>query len=340
MLRDLKKSKGFVIVLSCVFCCFLGSFQKIYGQTHEIGQFYNSMNEARFRTFITKDSTVWNNFLKKASKKTQPNWKPLHYLGEIKPSEIVKNLYNQGLKREAKAFLKYAIQEGYHIEEIMYIRSDDRKFNEILNTKKFTKCLAQYDNYRKTYLNTIDLDFQLRLTELYACDQGIRNLSYDVLRKTEFEYSVLKYLDSINLQGLATLLVENGNSFFKKAGTNGSYFLVLWHTLKNCDSSLCGENLCYKTISDILKNAVMNGVYPNRQYAYLIDRANFLCDKPNVYGEYLKIVGGAYLDIETIDQRRAEIYLPPLWQDALIYNFELPDGYPLPEEAKKYFQKR
>ena len=331
-------SKHTILYVSISVYLLFGFRGKTYGQSNEIEHFYKSLNDARFNTFVSQDSSYWMNFItEKVSEIFKEDLEPNYILAKIKASDVVKALYYGGHRRKGVVFLKYAISDGLHMDQISSYRSADKEFNEILEIRRFARCLEKYEEFRKVYINSIDLDLQNQLTELYARDQFARDLSYDLLKGTTFENSSTKYVDSINLRDLANIFVENGNSFFKKAGHNSSYFLVLWHALSNCGSDQCGDTGCYDVINRFLKQAVLNGLYPNSTYAFVIDRANHLCGLPSVYGEYTKIVGGSYQDLKLIDERRAEIFLPPLWQDALIQGYALPKGYTIPEEGKQYF---
>ncbi|MFT5725571.1 MAG: hypothetical protein ACI9JN_002696 [Bacteroidia bacterium] len=91
----------------------------------------------------------------------------------------------------------------------------------------------------------------------------------------------------------------------------------------------------HKYMDSITLQAVKDGLESNREYAYMKDSGcKFGRDVIlSTYGVFIKkdrdgkIISSEILDIKNIDKRRAEIFLPPLWVDAFIYGFKLPEGY-------------
>jgi hypothetical protein len=83
--------------------------------------------------------------------------------------------------------------------------------------------------------------------------------------------------------------------------------------------------------------AVYAGEFSNSEYAFLKDYAISSgrgSDNPrSLYGSSVNVGRGKreimdpIVDIKNVDKRRAEIFLPPLWVDAILWNFELPEDY-------------
>lgn len=82
-----------------------------------------------------------------------------------------------------------------------------------------------------------------------------------------------------------------------------------------------------------LKKMVNEGNVHPKQYAMIADAVHSKISGETIYGEMLcndnnnQLQFQTIADIENIDQRRAEIFLPPLWVKALRKNIELPKKY-------------
>jgi hypothetical protein len=175
-----------------------------------------------------------------------------------------------------------------------------------------------------------------------------KNLS-DSLNQ-EILMTLMRNTDSSNFENLIRLYDLYGFPSASRVGKGGLGYL--YAHLYGCPGVVSSSGIQSQVFFDsILPIAVMNLEISNRSYAFEKDYSTSAhsssCKEPYCtfgslinMGQGKRAIMGEIIDIENVDKRRAEIYLPPLWQDALIYNFDLPDGYPLPEEATKYFQKR
>lgn len=169
-----------------------------------------------------------------------------------------------------------------------------------------------------------------------------------VLYVQELHSSAIRQLDSLNFHLLIEVLntVDLDNRGLSYYDYSNNLSVVIFHHFKGCKPLHIFDDLSSIILLDsILRKLVLKGKFSNRDYAFLADRPfGMECDFPQTYGTHfggsMGLFAAGLIEPNTVDQRRAEIYLPPLWQDALIYNFELPDGYPLPEEAKKYFPQK
>lgn len=260
-------------------------------------------------------------------------------LGKRKTERLLINLGSNSINYDD--FLKTELSErekeggtGYYLANL------DVDLSDVLRkTKK---------NYKNLYAK-FELSKGTEANEFFYTDQLGRYISddFDCIRTSGGGSSVVFYTDSLNLVRLYQVIEKSG---FPKPKITGQfdYFILFFHTFaRSCDYTFNFFNgvdaMTY--LDSVLIAEVKNGNFWNSQYAYFKDlqQEYYNCSgKTQLYGSFFIQRGDSYpvADIQNLDSRRAAIYLPPLWQDALFHNFELPDGYPLPDEAKKFFEKK
>lgn len=242
------------------------------------------------------------------------------------------------------------------------------EYSDFFNSNYDKQLIDTFNFLNLQYLKSINLIYYSAINSLLEKDQFARNVLYGSLenswlgKKLEvFEnlpdslnmkimYSLMKHTDSICFENIITLIDNYGFPSESRVGKGGLGYL--YAHLYGCPGVVSSSGIQSQVFFDsILPIAVMNLEISNRSYAFEKDYSTSAhsssCNEPYCtfgssinMGQGKRAITGEIIAIENVDKRRAEIYLPPLWVDALIYNFVLPDGYPLPEEAKKYFQKR
>lgn len=130
----------------------------------------------------------------------------------------------------------------------------------------------------------------------------------------------------------------NKYGFCDYDNVGGKYSLplmLIFHQFTLCHWSK--DTQFYHYLDSLMIDRVNTGEFPSGLYAYVKDRSlAWYCDSSQLYGTLIQHTGDgrSYLikpigDVESVDERRALIGLPPLWLSALINNFDLPQGYTL-----------
>jgi hypothetical protein len=190
------------------------------------------------------------------------------------------------------------------------------------------------------------------LVELFTTDQAIREyfehwlmcLETDEL-EMEKKCNSMRHFDSLGFHKLIKILQDPIYSY-SCYGYQDKIDVSLIHLFKYSENFKYSDTKSLQEFVDsLLKIKVLQGKFSNSNYGFLMDRPfgkylGFNQIYGTHFGSGLRSIAADLVSPEKADDRRAEIFLPPLWQDALIDNFPLPEGYPLPEEAKVYFKDR
>ena len=125
-------------------------------------------------------------------------------------------------------------------------------------------------------------------------------------------YQTMNEYDSINLLAVQRIVEEYGWLSAGKIGERASQ--TLWAVIQHSS-----DVVVQQFYLPIIKESVMKGETPARQYAFLVDRIAVNSEQPQVYGTQIctdKESGEAavcpIIDPGKVDQRRAEIGFEPL----------------------------
>ena len=173
-----------------------------------------------------------------------------------------------------------------------------------------------YQKYRRVYNSSLLYpDERLELAQMIERDQFPRNYIGRV--KTEVIYPIMREVDSANTQEFKEVIQRIGFPGIKQVGIDGeqSAFTILLHIF--LDGVNDEADMAY--FEPIMKKAVLNGSFEPYYFTLIVDRYNAMKFNYQVYGSYwvpdkatkLKAIT-TIKNIEDVDKRRAEIYLPPL----------------------------
>jgi len=245
----------------------------------------------------------------------------------------------------------------------------NKEYQEFFRTQYGKDCIDSFYIWEVSFKKNLHITYLTKANYILANDEFARNFLYgdfenammgqkigvfknlsDSLNQ-EILMTLIRHTDSANFESLIRLYDLYGFPSSTKVGQGGLGFLYA-HLFISCLPIYSSSGISsIGFIDSIMLKAVKNLEFNNRTYAFWKDNSTSphsdACPNPySIFGTPMNLGGNkkAILnpiqDIKNVDKRRAEIFLPPLWQDALIDNFPLPEGYPLPEEAKVYFKDR
>lgn len=204
-------------------------------------------------------------------------------------------------------------------------RTDTGSGDSILEQK-----LAQeYPKLRAEYLKNID----------WESDQYLKILTHfevhtSLMRKkcttTKQDQMIGDYGFGVEKEMFMNLMAsqKNVNRAITDTWTSNEMEVVIIHT----SQSTTKED--YELYFNLLKEQVLKGNISNVQYAVCYDNYLYRHEQESYYGQQIEFnpqTGSLKCapidDIQHVDQRRAEIGLPPLWVWGKISNIELPEEY-------------
>lgn len=299
-----------------------------------------------FQEILTWDNTIVNNCFFSLLEKAQK-----FYVHQKNYSQLY------------LTFVKQA-QCGLRKGMINYFKTDEQ-YQDFFSSVYGQKLLDRFDSLEAEYLKSLNILYFSRVHILLEKDQFPRNLLYgseenmwmgeklEVFKNLpdslnmEIVYSLMRHIDSLCFEEIIQLVNTYGFPSNAKVGQGGLGY-ILAH-IYGCPGMVSGSGIRSQEFFDsILPIAVENLEISNTNYAFEKDYATSThsnrCSEPySTYGSSMNIGQGKrailekIIDIKNVDKRRAEIYLPPLWIAAILENFDLPEDYPVPEEARKFF---
>ncbi|MDP3929940.1 MAG: hypothetical protein Q8R57_13035 [Bacteroidota bacterium] len=339
----LKKSLRIVFIFNLLTLTF--SFN--LNAQDNISEYYTTLNKANKLLYIEKDSiSALKQYLKAFNMAKNE-------LSVVSPEERLKAIRIAASKKMFKVTEKLflnAIQDGMNIENIRIYFRKENSLSYFSKTQHASNVFNKYSALRKKYNTQIDKDFEYQLHILLNQDFFVRNLSsvpninnYIPQEKyKDFNGLIISYSDCDIRQRLLELIKnKNLDKRLKDNRAIGVFTLLMLHNFRNFETNSrvqqCSDTLNYNKFQPILKMMLKVGKLEAIEYAYLIDRAhcwnNNSGNSYQIFGTLIEKVNGKNIlmcpifDLKNVDKRRAEIYLPPLSDAAIIYNFELPQAY-------------
>jgi len=142
------------------------------------------------------------------------------------------------------------------------------------------------------------------IQELIKKDQEVRqNSDWDKMAK----------VDSININRLIEITSKHG--WIKKG------WLLLWHH-RGIHRE---DNYVWNHFRPLINREIKEGKIKKDFWAMYDDELSIRNNQEQIYGMYQNQF--PVKEIETVDERRTELGLPPLWYLNKIYGHELPNGY-------------
>jgi hypothetical protein len=242
----------------------------------------------------------------------------------------------------------YMIKRGINIDEYNNLKNNEFALKPFFKTKYASFIDNKFDSLYKLHIQTRNLSLDFRMVSLLTQDQYSRRvLNINGVSRFIASDTIAKLKNFIfntsdcEIRNSIVLLIKD--SSFLKINCNTNYSLgllriLLLHNffnreLNQTDSS-CSYLKFYNFIEPQIRKLVNIGKFKNLSYAFLIDRANCWGNSDSakqIYGTHLdndkKTLLYPIFDIENVDKRRAEIFLPSLYQASIIEGFKLPKEY-------------
>jgi hypothetical protein len=322
----------------------LNSFIILSAQINQIKWLYDLEVQARLESKLTNDVIQLKKFYEELFKVEDRIFVTIdkNYVNNIT------RLYEKNESQLALKIFEKRLNLGLNTELIQsYLKNES--FKTFFNEPKVKELMFHYDSFNQNYLSKLDVYFFAEISSLYNSDQFVRDLNYsniafEGIENGEIEEGIknkyLELMDSLNAEYFLELIQEKGFPTFDQVGVNSVYFIVLMHNFSNCNSYNFKGVDYFMFMDSCLKSNVILGNFSNKNYSFLVDRSRLhKCGTPGYYGSgYTLMMNDPIGDLEDIDQRRAEIFLPPLWVDLFLNDLSVPEGYVLPKEAERYFK--
>jgi hypothetical protein len=255
-----------------------------------------------------------NDYLKSANQLPGPgfNFKSVAHL----------YLKTHGLKN-AKIYIDKAVQYGITIDQ--------------LNADTLIKTYLAQINYDKDYAKlriaynrqVLYPDQRIEILQMLERDQLVRNLIGRV--DIKILNNIIIETDSANMDELRDIIRQIGFPGFKQIGPDAASGLFGLITHTTADAHYGAQNFAF--LEPLMKEQVLAGNFPPMYMAILVDRYNYLRFKTQVYGTYWEfeptqnaMIVRKIADVAQVDQRRASIFLPPLYKSRS-KKMILPDDY-------------
>lgn len=265
------------------------------------------------------------------------------------PDDIIDVIkLHQKLKNEnkIKELLKLLVKCGYKTENKIpvYVEDDNQYFKHIkptyISIPEYKEELdSVYKLYRKDYLENIDLEKDNYLSVFKSYEFFITHTRK--FASKEADESKFIYLQDVLWRSSKDLFLNlyNSGQDISRQNTdswNDELFVnCLIHSAQTTDYRK-------EEYQEFLLQMVKIGNLHPYQYAIIVDDVERRLGNEQIYGtstDPIEFDGdiekyrntqkqiSKIKDIENVDKRRKEIFLPPLWASAKKYNYKLPNNY-------------
>jgi hypothetical protein len=248
----------------------------------------------------------------------------------------------------ADMLFKYELSTGL-VEAMFPSMSKRAPYSEYFGTDDAKQIMANYQKYRNIYKHGIHLAWISTVSGYFNMDQYSRTLfgnhyswvtgnaykRFDYLDdgiKKKITSTMIQVTDSLTFAAIYDAVNDYG--FFTKSKTRGGLGPLLVHLYGPGRDQVHQGVSSTQFLDSVMLKAVKEGELSPREYIFMHDIPEYPYnfETKSTYGCAVRGKVGYYIpneiiDIKNIDKRRAEIYLPPLWVDALLDGFELPEGY-------------
>lgn len=316
---------------------FLFFYNISLGQTKDYIKYYKHIIQAQTLSAQKQNKSAIEEY-EKAFSQAYPF--PDDIIDAIKIHQELKN------QTEINELLKRLVKSGYkpNDEISVYVENENQYFKYIkptyISIPEYKKTLDSiYYLHRKDYQNNIDIVKDNFLSIFKSYEFFIVNARKMV--NTEEDQSKYEYLQNVLWSStkdfLLNLYYSGQNINREKTDTwNDDLFIMnLIHSAQTVDYRK-------EEFQKFLLEMVKQGNLHPYQYAVIIDDVERNLGKEQIYGTNTDPVEfdgdiekykntpkqiSTINDIENVDQRRKEIFLPPLWVTAAKYHYKLPENY-------------
>jgi hypothetical protein len=203
--------------------------------------------------------------------------------------------------------------------------------------------------YFPDFIGSIDFElyqkmYSMSATAQYLASSQLKDTVWRITREKVFLNNMKELLNIVKKDGYpgerklgfyatsttGSLLIHNAVCFDTTNNT-----MMLYVKPDKADTAVINE------LREYLKPLVMKGMIKPAEYVLLYDNIvalKFGIQKMQYYGQYINTAIKIFVpiwDIKNVDERRAEIGLPSLYEYAQMKNVELPKDYPIPPEYVK-----
>ncbi len=145
------------------------------------------------------------------------------------------------------------------------------------------------------------------INKLRASDQKVRRNG---------DKALMHYTDSININKLMDITKKYG---WKKRG-----WIILWHQRGTYEDN----NYVWKYFKPYINEQIRKGKIRKYFWAIFEEEQSIIKEKKQIYGFYFNQYKTFPMkDVESVDERRKKLGMPPLWYLNEVYDAELPAGY-------------
>ena len=316
----------------------------------DVEQFYTEKNKALIAFATTNDTAGMLAFYSQCIDKY-----PATFLGNVRYDGDggFKMACLYGNLDIADKILRLWLTNGLGEGNVKYYKTD-MVYKPYFASEKGNKTLLDLDSLISSYNLKLDIFWVTAISQMMGSDQFSRSFTqggneaqmfglgfnnFDFLEdsiKKKVQWEAIALADSINFNTLVYMMETRG--FFSPVKTRGGLGPIsVHHFIEKSPNISKQRKNSFLYLDSVYLAAVYAGEFSNSEYAFLKDYAISSgrgSDNPrSLYGSSVNIGRGKreimdpIIDIKNVDKRRAEIYLPPLWVDAILLNFELPEDY-------------
>lgn|GEM_PF-4667480 len=227
--------------------------------------------------------------------------------------------FKTGKDRKAAQYLSIAISK--YNAPYSFIAQND-KLREFYTRKAFKDVVKNYNHLKgQFYANLPFVDEYIMVEKLRETDQLVRRLP-SIRNETPSEnklieqYSrrIVDHTDSLNIQKLMELT--------KKVGYLPNGYIILWHQRLTYPN---GEYWTY--FKSLIQREIEKGKLGKWFFTSFEDQVGIINNRTQKYGTIFPYEFYSIEDVETVDQEREKVGLPPLMFMNYIYQSPLPQGY-------------
>lgn len=259
---------------------------------------------------------VWNGMLSYQDKDYQNSLSSFQNAFEIIPDENVTHYFYGAAA--ALHLKKDSLAQKFITEAIIHTNASEKyflrfsEFDEYRENKMLKDIEREYPHYTSIFYEKLaHPDIYREMEYMLEKDQAVRNSTVDAEQ--------MRLVDSLNVIRLTEITKEYG---WQKKG-----WTILWHHR----GSFRTDNYVWSYFRPLINEQIEEGNINKNFWAEFEDEESISQNAVQIYGTYWgQLDLYPIKDIQTIDERRKEIGLPPLWYMEKVYNIPVPKKYLYP----------
>ncbi|MCW8981733.1 MAG: hypothetical protein OQJ83_10145 [Altibacter sp.] len=205
-----------------------------------------------------------------------------------------------GKRKLALTHLELAIRNGLPIITI----EENDAFTDLLNSKEGEKLLENYNNIRREYMASINLQLRSEIQKMIQLDQRYRSNKHDWKKQDSIDtINASRLIEIFEQYGYPNESVIGHNSIDMKSTTVD---IILLHT---------ADSIRINYFVPKLTEFIKQGTCSPNTLALIVDQFYMYNDQPQIYGtirgknsRYHTMIN----DLQQVDKNRIAIGLPPL----------------------------